>query len=218
MIDDNLARYHDEEYRVAMDPSDPRHLLPAIPPGSEAVLDVGCGAGQTLAALREHQPSLSVLCGIDIDAKSVAYGRRRWPFLRLDVGDGHRLPFDANSFDVVLSRVALPYMEVPSVIGEMTRMARMGGELWIVTHTWRYARHHLWVALRNGRVRPVVFMLYVILNGVGFSLTGKLFRFRGKTESFQTRSRMIRLLESCGCRSVTYEDRGTCAVITARKA
>lgn len=218
MIDDGLLRYHDDEYRVAMDPSDPRHLLPPISPTAEAVLDVGCGAGQTLAALREHQPNLRVLCGIDIDAASVAHGRRRWPFLRLEVGDGNRLPYETGTFDVVLSRVALPYMDVPRVIREMARVPKAGGELWLVTHTWRYARRHLWLALRNGRVRPVVFMLYVIVNGVAFALTGKLYRFRGKIESFQTRRRMTRLLESCGCRSVTYDDRGTCAVMTAFRA
>ena len=42
--------YHSRELAIALDPTSDAHLMPDIPNDARYVLDVGCGAGQTLIA------------------------------------------------------------------------------------------------------------------------------------------------------------------------
>lgn len=63
-----------------------RRLQRIVPP-DRAVLEIGCGTGDLLAALR---PRLGV--GVDASAAMVALARRRHPTLRFCQGDAHDLP------------------------------------------------------------------------------------------------------------------------------
>src|SRR5439155_7116311 len=56
------ARGHLAELKIALDPSDPRRFIPAGIPEHSKVLDVGCGAGQTLIAACEDRHAF----GLDI--------------------------------------------------------------------------------------------------------------------------------------------------------
>ncbi|WP_284417227.1 MULTISPECIES: glycosyltransferase [unclassified Bradyrhizobium] len=87
---DKAGYFHDE---------DERYLRFLIPPGSR-VLEIGCGIGDTLAALA---PSYGV--GIDISSKQVAIARDRHPGLTFIAGDAEDpATFLAVSgpFDVIL--------------------------------------------------------------------------------------------------------------------
>ena len=66
----------------------------------DRLLDVACGSGLAieLAALQG-----AVCAGIDASARLVAVARDRSPDADIRVGDMHRLPWDAGSFDVVTS-------------------------------------------------------------------------------------------------------------------
>lgn len=129
MAEADLAHYHEEEYRIAINPAHPNYLMPSVKPTHRRVLDVGCGAGQTLAALREQYPhliNLGTLVGIDRNADAIRYGQRRWPYLLLHEGSAddkayYHVTDTADSFSLVLSRVALPYMNIPVVLEEMAR-------------------------------------------------------------------------------------------------
>lgn len=63
-------QYHRGELKVALDPSHPAHILPPGLPRSHAVLDIGCGAGQTLIAAYPDRISY----GVDVDVEALKLG------------------------------------------------------------------------------------------------------------------------------------------------
>jgi SAM-dependent methyltransferase len=119
----------EEEWQLAGDPV--RTLLAgraALGPESR-VLDVGCGAGQTLRLLAPGRSALRV--GLDNDLDVLALGCRlaaadgqEISFFR---ASGDRLPFRDGQFTHVICRVALNYMHQARVLHEMARVLRPGG-------------------------------------------------------------------------------------------
>ena len=191
--------YHIEELRIALSPNDPRRILPPVHAGHRRVLDVGCGAGQTLAAgvAAEGRECF----GIDIDHSALALGRTFSSELRLACGSGEALPFRSASFDLVISRVSLPFMHVAAALGEMARVLRPGGEVWLTLHPVTMPIAQLWHALRRGQFKNAAFRSFVIANGVAMHLTGHQFRApagRIRWESFQTRYSITRALRRAG--------------------
>ena len=68
-----------------------------IPPGSR-VLELGCGEGDLLAALK---PSEGV--GLDLSSARIELGRRKYPHLNLATGDAHSFDFGDKQFDFVVA-------------------------------------------------------------------------------------------------------------------
>lgn len=218
MVNETVSNYHEEEYRIAMDPTHPNHLMPTVTKKHSHILGVGCGAGQTLAAIQQRCDWVHSCVGIDIDQAAIEYGRQRWPTLALfGFSADEGLFGQADKIDLVISRVALPYMNIPVVLRDMARMLTPDGDLWIVVHTWAFVRQHWWAAVTSGEWKHAILMTYAAANGLWFHLTGRVFRLFGRSESWQSESAMRRALEGSGFWSVTWEPRGTCAVMTARK-
>lgn len=218
MVGGTISQRYEREYEIALDRFHPEHCMPDVPAHVRSILDVGCGAGQTLAAIQARYPHVLKLVGVDRDAATIEWGRTRWPRITLFVQRGEEIFLMARYYDMVLSRLALPYMEIPLVLSLMVRGLRPYGRVWLVTQTWRGVVQQGWRALLAGRLSRAVFSLYVLANGLWFHLTGRLFRcpIDGRLESFQTERRMRALLRESGCIGITYERRGACAVITAQ--
>ena len=80
--------YHLSELQVALDPTSPRHILPPRLAPSSKVLDIGCGAGQSLiAAYPDH-----VSQGLDIDFDALQLGRSLTGCVRFTQGRAEALP------------------------------------------------------------------------------------------------------------------------------
>ena len=239
--------YHLAELEIAADPGHPAHLNPAIPPGAR-VLDLGCGAGQTLIAtapaqeLRSPAPGAEAPLwqgarlrhsgdyaagsatqpermhrrpvGVDRDLAALALGRaltRRFPFA---CASGEALPFREGTFDLVLARVALPYMDLPRALAESRRVLRSGGALWATLHPAAVP----WRAFRRANARGKLYQLLVLANGVLFHLTLRLLRLPGgRYESFQTASAIRRALGAAGFTGIEIA-RGRHFVATASAA
>jgi SAM-dependent methyltransferase len=215
---DDTTAYHLAELEVARNPDDPRRVMPEVPPGVRALLDVGCGAGQTLIALDLDAAEVA-RCGVDVDAAALALGRRLDPGLLLACSPGESLPFADASFDFVLCRVALPYMDVARAVAEMARVLRPGGQLWLVLHPVRFALSELTGHLRRGQPRGALFQLYVLANGLALHAGRPQFRFplgARAFESVQTERGVRRALERAGLGAVTAR-RGRFFVVTAAK-
>jgi ubiquinone/menaquinone biosynthesis C-methylase UbiE len=106
-----------------------RHLGPALEEAD--VLDVGCGAGTSLAFLTVYGADPARLHGVDTAADRIAAGKGRFPALDLRVSDGFSLPFADDSFDLVqqitmLSSVHSDELRA-AIVAEMLRVARPGG-------------------------------------------------------------------------------------------
>jgi len=196
---DNAPGYHEQELAIALSDSDRRHVLPPLPERFDSILDLGCGAGQTLIASR--LPPHVLACGVDVDLSALALGRTMTSGVQFVLASGERLPFADRSFDVIISRVALPYMHVPTTLREIARVLTPGGYLWIALHPLGVHLRRIVKSARGGNVRDVVYVSYVIVNGLWFAWTGHQFRFpfnRLRCESFQTAAGMTRALGTLG--------------------
>src|SRR5689334_19892695 len=197
--------YHEAELAIARSPNDPRRILPTIPSNARRVLDVGCGAGQSLIALA--LPSGVATVGLDRDRDALALGATWTSDVRFVCGSGESLPFDNDTFDFVFSRVALPYMHLPTALREVHRVLAPRGRAWLVFHGPRIVFSQLAAAARGGHAKSVLFQSYAAVNGALYHLTGRLVRWPtggGRYESFQTR-RVIPRLRAMGFADVEVE-------------
>jgi ubiquinone/menaquinone biosynthesis C-methylase UbiE len=210
-------QYHRRELLTARDSTDPRRAVPDLPPECRSVLDVGAGAGQTLLAL--NPPAGSTLYAVDIDSSALRLGREWAPHITFVRAAGEGLPFPSERFDFVISRVALPFMHMPSALAEMERVLEPGGRIWMVLHPFAVVRDHWLRSLRSFRWKDLVFRSYVVVNGLWWSATGRQFRFplrRARCESFQTDEGIRRALTALGFADVQIT-RTPKFVVTARK-
>ena len=101
--------------------------LACLPPRGR-VLDVGCGAGATVAHL-VHDLGLRA-SGIDASPAQVARAREARPDLDVVVGRAESLPFEDEAFDAVLAECVLSTLsDAHAALGEMTRVLARGGRL-----------------------------------------------------------------------------------------
>lgn len=210
------VEYHLRELQVALDPASPGHVLPAIGAADESILDVGCGIGQTLVA--GGGASGRLLVGVDIDLDCLQYGRAHFPAIAFLHSGAEQLPFRDAAFDLVVSRVALPYTVLRQSLPETARVLRAGGRVWFTLHPFTKTRHHLARAIRELAWKDVIFQCYVIANGLSLHWFGRQFRFpvNGRCESFQTVRGMRRLLGRMGFADVAFPA-GRHFLCTARK-
>ena len=89
-------------------------------------------AGQTLLA--SDLPDGVLAAGVDVDYSALSAGREMSAGIGLVNAEGESLPFCKETFDLVICRVALPYMHVTRAVREMARVLRVGGDLWLVLH------------------------------------------------------------------------------------
>jgi len=208
--------YHEGELEIARSPGDPRRILPTVPPTARRVLDVGCGAGQSLIGLA-LPPDVAAV-GVDRDADALSLGTTWTNDVRFVCGSGAALPFADQSFDFVFSRVALPYMHVPTALKEIRRVLSTNGRMWLVLHGPGIVFSQLTNAVRGGHAKSALFQSYAALNGAVYHLTGRLLRWPigGRYESFQTR-RIIPRLREAGFTDIQVEF-AQHFIVQARKA
>lgn len=107
-------------------------LLSLLPPEWD-VADLGCGTGQTAAALAPH---VRTVVGVDQSAAMLRAARRRTAALanvELRQGSLEALPIEDESVDGVLLILALTYVADPSrALHEAARILRGGGRVVVV--------------------------------------------------------------------------------------
>ena len=93
------------------------------------LLDIGCSVGATLEAA-SYFPCRAV--GVDVSADAVAYCQERG--LNAQQVEGLALPFDSDSFDVVVNWHVLEHVEdVRKTLREWRRVLKPGGILFLET-------------------------------------------------------------------------------------
>lgn len=148
------------------------------------VLDLGCGSGRDLASW--GVTASDQVTGLDIDNICLLTAKARFCNRLYVQGRGECLPFGNESFDRVVSALALPYTKIPETLAEICRILVPGGCLFLSLHLPSFTITEL---IHNAIPKPraTVFRLYVFANGLFFHVTGRTLGFlRGGTESFQT--------------------------------
>jgi ubiquinone/menaquinone biosynthesis C-methylase UbiE len=208
--------YHLAELKTAANSASPSYVMPEFLETDRAILDIGCGIGQTFIGARLGADRL--LVGLDIDTESLDWGRRQFGHIQFINGVAERLPFPDKSFDLVISRVSLPYTNIPQSLAEIERVLKANGRVWFTLHPLAKSIGELKQALRAFSVKDAVYFCYVIANGIGFHFLGSQFGFpfTHRTESFQTESAIRRSMLRAGFTDIGLK-RGRHFVCTACK-
>lgn len=202
-------QYHRYELGVALDPNHPSHILPPKVDASKRVLDVGCGAGQTLIAAYPDRPSF----GCDLDLGALKLGRTLTQHVRFVCSRAEALPWADGQFDLVSARVSLPYTNISNSLREIARVMKKGGDLWLTLHPFSV----VWKQAKKSNYKGKIFFAYILVNSALFHLTQKQIPFMGKYESFQTERGITRALKASGFEVVSIK-RGAHFLVTARRA
>lgn len=209
--------YHLHELEIARALGDSQRVMPRIGPQHRRVLDLGCGAGQTLIA--SDLPRGVWAVGVDIDFDALLLGQELAAPLAFVNGLAEGLPFNDSVFDLVIARVVLPFVRIRPALTEIGRVLRPGGDLWTVVHPPRRTWRSLRAAAQARDVRQALHQSYVLANGTLFHLSGGVAPSpaSGRYESFQTAHSMIRELQRVGLSNVIVERARHHMVLTAVK-
>jgi SAM-dependent methyltransferase len=159
----------------------------------QMILDLGCGAGQDILPFVEKTDAFCV--GLDQAAElgavvKTVFGQKngfknRTAFVR---SIGERLPFADASFDVVLCRVALPYMDNQQTIAEVARVLKPNGVFLLKTHAPAFYFSLLKSRAKTFNPKQIAYPLICLAGSCWHQLTGKQLTkgFWAGKEIFQT--------------------------------
>lgn len=125
--------------------------------GNERVLDIATGPGYIAEAFAR---AVREVIGVDLTAAMLAIGEERTKQngvsnVSFRIGDAQNLPFESESFDVLVCRLALHHMQDPGRgVREMARVCRVGGtilieDIYASEHLGRAEYQDRWEKLRD---------------------------------------------------------------------
>ena len=217
MTTSSRIAYHLHELEIAKHPELPAYAMPEFSVNDKAILDIGCGIGQTFVASELDYRKL--LVGVDVDLECLIYGHHQFRHINFVNATAERLPFRDNVYDFVISRVSLPYTNIPHSSVEIERVLNRNGRVWLTLHSFSMAMSRLIGAFRRLEIKEIVYRSYVIFNGLTFNLLGRLFLFpvKKRYESFQSISGIIRAMRKARFIDIWAGRKGRQLVCTARK-
>ncbi len=173
---DKAAPFYDHLWQEQLEPAQSTLLeLARIEPGME-ILDVACGTGLVTFRAAALAGPEGVVVGTDISEQMVETARDRARReavgeMRFERAGAERLPFEASSFDRVLSALGLMYVPDPDVaLGTFHRVLRPDGRA--VAAVWGRRSKCAWAEvfpIIDARVRSDVCPLFFSL-GTGEAL------------------------------------------------
>ncbi|MCP3983910.1 MAG: class I SAM-dependent methyltransferase [bacterium] len=126
----------------------------------EAILDVGCGCGDTLLALAERVGVGGRVVGLDVSAPMLERARERVANAGADQvtiqqGDAAKASLTAESFDALFSRFGVMFFEEPiEAFSNFHRALRPGGRMAFVC--WRGPQDNPWITVPMAAVAPLL--------------------------------------------------------------
>lgn len=213
----DISDYHRLELSIATDPADSRRVMPVVKPTHRRILDLGCGAGQTLIGSNLSPDVFAV--GLDPDYSALSLGKQWTAAVHFVSGRGESLPFKDSFFDLAICRVSLPYMHISQSLSEMARVTAPGGDLWLVLHPFGMTAKELVTRIGGLQLKASVYRLWVLMNGLAFNTVGRQWHWPGnpnRYETWQTRAGMTRALRTAGFDQIQIH-RDNHFVVTATK-
>ncbi len=91
----------------------------------DRILEIGCGIGTVVHELSKKGYDTT---GIDISIEAIEYGRKKYDNINLEVQPAETLPYEDESFEIVLSFDLFEHIaEIDRHISEVRRVLRPGG-------------------------------------------------------------------------------------------
>lgn len=189
--------YHLQELEIAKDINDSRRTMPDLLPSDQVIVDIGCGIGQTFIALKCTDRTC---IGIDVDAEAINYGIKHFgEDIDFHLTDAINIPLQPNSVDLVISRVALPYTNIPKVLKSVRRVLKENGRIWFTIHSDELVKGWLKKAVKKKNYKDVIHKVYVLMNGYLLKYFGVVIPFvNGNYESWQDEEAIIKILKRNG--------------------
>lgn len=171
------------------------------------VLDIGCGAGQEmLPFIRRGARGF----GIDLSPQTGELGHKMYQdrglagkveFLR---GDGSRLPFVGEIFDLVICRVSLMYMDNKSALSEIARVLKPSGKFILKYHTPAYYWWKFGNGFKTAHIKSSIHAARVLYAGYLYTISGRQHfnKLTAAGEIFQTEYTLKRELSAVGLKIV----------------
>jgi SAM-dependent methyltransferase len=109
------------------------HFQRVFPIRDKNMLDLGCALGGIVLALNKKGANAF---GMDLSEYAIQKGQKIFPELvgRTVISSSHQLPYDNDSFDIVLSNQVFEHIPegiVPQMMSEISRVMRPGAIAWI---------------------------------------------------------------------------------------
>jgi ubiquinone/menaquinone biosynthesis C-methylase UbiE len=162
----------------------------------KAVLDCGAGEGYGPALLAERAASV---VGLDYSAEAVHFARGKYgdaPNLRFLHGDASRLPFAADSFDVLCCFQVLEHLDdAPGFLFEARRVLKPDGALILTTPNRLWAGtgpnpHHV-LEYSAEELRELLAVVFPNVEMLGVHGTSRVMQYRARNRKIV--SRLIKL-------------------------
>ncbi len=140
------------------------------------VLDIGCGAGQEMLPFVE---SGAFGVGVDVTPFVGQVGRQKYgeKGLANRVGflnaSGNKLPFADESFDVLICRGALMFMDIKSALNEMSRVLAKNGRFFLKVQAPNYYWWKMSEGFKRNQIKNAIHPIRVLLSGTWFYFSGK---------------------------------------------
>ena len=133
------------------------YLIPLLPSGNDInILEVGCGSARLSCFLASKGYKTTCL---DYSKSALKVARKNYELTNnkgeFVVGDAKKLPFEDNTFDIVLSTGLLEHFKDPQiVINEMTRVLKPNGIFYsdIVPKKFSTFRAHITFIRKMGKL------------------------------------------------------------------
>ncbi|MGX7108008.1 class I SAM-dependent methyltransferase [Facklamia miroungae] len=90
------------------------------------ILEIGCGPGALCQVLKDWYPNANVI-GVDRDQNFIEFAKDNIPEVEFLVGDIYDLPFEENSFDVIISNTVVEHIETSTFFKAQYHSLKSGG-------------------------------------------------------------------------------------------
>lgn len=130
----NFAKGTVEDFAIAAEKLSQKVYQPAQIKSGDSILDVGCGFGGTIASINDNFSGVK-LTGLNIDDRQIAKAKekvlpRPHNSIEFYQGDATQMPFDDNSFDVVLAvECIFHFPSREKFFQEAIRVLKPGGKI-----------------------------------------------------------------------------------------
>ena len=95
-----------------------------LPSKDKNVLDLGCGYGRYLGVITQATKNVT---GLDISQRWLSEARKRYPNVKLVLGNASKSPFGDEVFDIVVSIGLFEYVDRKIVMKEINRILKKNG-------------------------------------------------------------------------------------------